>query len=522
MGVYRSKRSHFGKTAEARAAQLANLKQRHKVKPITSEGFIRCQKSLSDYADDPLGFVEAYFYVVEGRKPIKLLSWQKELLTDLFCRKVRPNLAVIGQPKKTGKSTLAAAIALWFLITKPMSETYLLASDVEQSQLVCFDKLCKSIRMNPLLRDIVKIRPGKNYIEYEDSVVRILSPNTSVAGINPSLVIAEELWSWTTAEHKRSWDELTCVPTREENLNLVTSYAGFSEDEDSILWLLYKSGIDQAEGREEPDERFLFRWFGEELYSQVPWVKPAYLPLQRKRLRENSYKRLHCNMWASSEEAFVDALVLDACTNLDCQRGHEFDKPVVVGVDIGLKHDSSAITLVGKIDSETLAVVDHACFVPVGGQTLDLEKTVEAMLLIYQKRYEIRAIYYDPFQFARSAKTLQGKGLRLVEYCQTVQNTVAMTECLSGLLHNQNLILYESAELRQHLLNASIKETQRGYRLVKKRQSKLIDLAVSLAMAVQGCQELLLLQTAAGFKVVGDDDLDEDDYMWTPLGTYAL
>lgn len=513
--TYRSRESYQAKTPEARERQLANLKQYHK----DSKARIKLPK---EYANDPIGFIEEFFHVVEGRQRITLLDFEKDLLRELFLCEVRPNLAVIGQPKKTGKSTFAASIALWFLCTKPMAEVYLLASDVAQSQLVCYDKLAKSIRMNPRLRKACSIMAGKGRIEYGDSSIQILSPNTSVAGINPSLIVAEELWSWNTTEHKRSWDELTNVPTREENLNLVTSYAGYSEDEDSILHELYQHGIKQADGSEEKDDRFLFRWFGEKLYEKVPWVTKNYLTYQKKRLRENAYRRLHKNEWVSGEEAFVDAAVIDACTNEDYRRGLDFESGVVIGIDIGLKHDTSGIVIVGAVDDTTLAVIDHACFVPKFGITLDLEKTVEAMMLVYQKTYRIIAVYYDPYQFARSARTLSNKGIPMREYPQTANNTVAMSETLAGLLNNQTLMLYPDSELRQHILNASAKETQRGWRLIKKRQAKKIDLAVSLAMACQAAQDCFLLRRPAGVLVgddyeVDDDDDDDDDFEWKEL-----
>lgn len=511
---YRSNASYIAKDPAKRKKQLSGLKQNR-------AGTKNAYKTPDKYINDPIGFIEDHFYCVEGRKLIELIDFQKDLLKELFLLDVKPNLAVIGQPKKTGKSTFAAAIALWFLCTKPMSEIYLLASDVAQSQLVCYDKLVKCIRMNKVLRKSCKVIPGKGRIEFEDSFIQILSPNTSVAGINPSLIIAEELWSWTSVEHKRAWDELTNTPTREENLNLVTSYAGYSEDEDSILHQLYKQGIDQAEGRGEKDDRLLFRWYGEELYEHIPWVKPAYLPQQKRRLRENAYLRLHCNQWASDLEAFIETAVLDACINSDYSRGLPFTDGVAIGIDIGLKHDTSAIAIVGAIDKETLAVIDHAVFVPPKKRVLDLEKTVEAMMLVYQKTYDISAVYYDPYQFARSAKTLQNKGIRMTEFCQTVGNTVLMSETLSGLLNNQALQLYESAELRQHLLNAQAKETQRGWRLIKRRQAGKIDLAVALAMACQAAQDTFLLRTAAGFCFDPDPDDDDDDVegCWQEIGT---
>lgn len=479
-----------------RARSFANLKAGKGIKRPFKKNPVHFKSNT-----EHIKFIEQQFYIPETRQPIVLLDFEKRLLDRLFRKSIKPNLAVIGAPKKSFKSTFSAAVAQLFLCTKPMAEIYLLASDVQQQQLTCFNKLTKSIRMNPRLCKECSIKAGKGRIEYEDSFVQILAPNSSLAGINPSLVIAEELWSWTTTEHKRCWDELVNVPTREENLNLVTSYAGFSEDEDSILWELYKKGIDQAEGRAEKDKQFLFRWFGIELYEQVPWVTQKYLTQQRNRLRPNTYKRLFRNEWTSGSENFVDSAVLDACTHNDYKRGLVFEKPVCAGIDIGLKHDTSAIVLVGAISKDTLAVIDHKCFIPKKGVTLDLEKTVEAQMLAYSKRYKIKAVFYDPFQFARSARTLQNAGLNMQEYPQTTGNTVAMSETLSGLLNNQSLMIYPDKELRQHLLNAEAKETPRGWRLVKRKQSRKIDIAVSLAMACQAAQEKFLLRSTKPGKV---------------------
>jgi len=493
---YRSKASYQTKDPVKRARSLSNLKsfkgEKRKLKPTD----LRYRLPIGH-----IEFIERHFYIPETRRPIVLLPFQKQILDRLFRKKVKPNLAVIGQPKKSGKSTLAAAIALYYLCTKRESEVYLLASDREQQELTCYNKLVKSIRMNERLRKVCSIKAGKGRIEYQDSFIQILAPNSSLAGINPSLVIAEELWSWTTTEHKRCWDELVNVPTRQENLNLVTSYAGFAEDEDSILFELYKKGIDQAEGRAEKDSQFLFKWFNESLYKQIPWVTQKYLTQQRNRLRPNTYKRLFCNEWASGAESFVDSRVLDACTNSDYKRGLSFDGKVAVGIDIGLKHDTSAIVLVGKINKDTLAVVDHKCFIPQKGLTLDLERTVEAAMLAYSKKYKIKVAFYDPFQFARSSKTLQNAGLNMQEYPQTNSNCVLMSETLAGLLNNQSLMLYPDRELRQHLLNAQAKESPRGWRLVKRNQARKIDLAVALAIAVQAAQENFLLKNLRKGKI---------------------
>ncbi len=70
---------------------------------------------------DILRFLEDLF-VLEGGRPVRLEKWQKErILGPVFCdldsdgnRKI--NLALVGIPKKNGKSTLAAGVVAYGLL----------------------------------------------------------------------------------------------------------------------------------------------------------------------------------------------------------------------------------------------------------------------------------------------------------------------------------------------------------------------------------------------------------------------
>jgi phage terminase large subunit-like protein len=498
--AYRRKDTYISKDPVKRARSLANLHQyRHKTKPIDSKALGGpITESL-----DIITFAEQHFFIPETRKPIVLLDWEKAIFRDIFFAKIKPTLALLGMPKKRGKSTIAAIVALWTLLFKPMAEVYIMGPDVQQGTLVVFDKIRKAVRMHKWLRAICKVRIDR--IEYGDGFIQVLPCNATSAGLNPDLVIFDELWQFTTTEAKRAIDEMTTVPTK-EMLTLIVSYAGYEDETDSPLYLLYKAGIDQAEGKEEKDPKFYFIWLTD--YEGVPWVTPNYLTLQKKRLRDSSFRRMHRNEWVSSEEQFIDAATIDACINPNHSRGQKYDGPVCIGLDVGPKHDCTAVAVVGKADDETLCIVDHAVFTPPKGGTLDLEKTFENLLVIYQKEYDIRAVYFDPYQAIRSAQTLRKKGLRMVEYPQTVANLVQIADTLQGLLKTGGLMLYESPELRQHLLNAKVKEHTRGWRIVKSSEAQKIDLTIALAMACQAAQDNFLLRTQAGLIIIED----EDDY----------
>ncbi|MGB2864857.1 MAG: terminase TerL endonuclease subunit [Sedimentisphaerales bacterium] len=471
----RSKESYKAKTPEAHERKIYNLKF-NMIKrgewPPTKIPKVKISKDIIKFAE-------------------------KEFLVELLYQKIKPTLALLGTPKKCGKSTLAAIVALFLLCSKKFAEIYIVGPDLEQSTLVVYSKIRTSLRLNKELHGLCKI--GRKEIVHREtgSFIRPLACSSTNAGLNPTLCVFDELWRFNTQEAVQAYDELTNIPSK-DNLNLIVTYAGYAEDEGSILYGIYKKGIDQAEGREDRDKQFLFRWYGEELYSHIPWVTKNYLTLQRSRLRPNTYARLHQNEWVSGTESFISSTILDDCTH-NHRKGMSFDGKVCLGVDIGLKHDCSAVVVVGRVPDKdkSLILIDHSIFIPDAKhhQIINLEQTIERDILRYNDKYKIQAVLYDPYQFARSAATLKNAHIRMVEFPQTVGNTCEMTEALSTLLQNHCLLLYPDKTIRQHLLNARVKETQRGWRLVKGRKSKKIDLDIALAMAVLGAQQKLLLKS---------------------------
>jgi len=416
----------------------------------------------------------------------------------------RPTLALLGMPKKSGKSTIAAVVALWYLLTRSFGEIYIMGPDYQQGQLVVFEKVCRAIRLHPQLKQWCKVGKDTIFCERTQARITVLSCSKTSAGLNPDLVIFDELWQFSSTEAKRAIDEMTNIPSKlKHNLVLITTYAGFDSDDDSHLWKWYSDGIAQQEGKVEKDPKFYFLWRTN--YEGIPWVTQEYLNSQRKRLRLNTYLRLHENQWTSSEEAFTDSLTIESCTSQEHKRGMDYNHCVVCGLDVGIRSDYSALVVVGIKDRRKLCVVDHAVFKPIKGSTLNLERTIETQLEDWSEQYDIRSIYYDPYQAVRSAQLLTEAGLPMQEYSQTVSNLTDMAENLLSLLKNKSIILYPDAEIKRHLLHAAIKESTRGWRLVKQTQGKKIDLCVALAMACKSAIDVLLTPAVEPvFEVVGE------------------
>ena len=105
-------------------------------------------------------------------QPFELIDWQEQIIRDVFGI-LRPDgtreyrTAFIEIPKKCGKTTLAAAVALYMLCAdgEQRAEVYSCAADREQASLV-FDAACDMVRLCPALNSRCDIRPSRKTIHY--------------------------------------------------------------------------------------------------------------------------------------------------------------------------------------------------------------------------------------------------------------------------------------------------------------------------------------------------------------------
>jgi hypothetical protein len=129
----------------------------------------------------------------------------------------------------------------------------------------------------------------------------------------------------------------------------------------------------------------------------------------------------------------------------------------------------------------------HRIWRPSPQSPLDLETTVEAYLPrtardATSRRDSVRSVSDAPLDY----DTAQA-GLPIVEFPQTVANTMRMGQVLFDALNGRNLLLYPSAELREQALSTVAVGNARGWRIAKEKTSKKIDaIVVPLWMVVCG------------------------------------
>lgn len=440
---------------------------------------------------------------------LRLFSHQRRIFEHVFTPNAQGKFpyttVVYSCPKKSGKSKIAAMVAAWYAeCGRDETQIYMVANDRDQAQRLTFSDV---------------VYHAEHYLGLRSTAYRIEYPNgtyiqalanqySSAAGGRMALTVWDELWAYSTEHSRRMWSEMAVPPTVPNAMRFVATYAGFENESDQLLELYnmcfkkengeYVNGevvpelADITNSKDEPvcrrnHDTFIY-WDTE---PRMPWQTPEYYESQLMTIRPSDFLRMHRNQWVSSNESFIPIELWDrAARHLtgpatlfreDPRRTY----PISVGIDIGMKHDCSALVGVYWDSGKRRAgIAFHRIWTPPKNAMLDLEFTVEEELLRLNKEFKVVSVVYDPAQFQRSAVTLTRKGLPLVEYPNTAGNMMLATQCLYDLLKNDTLDAYPDGELRDHLRYSSAETTSRGFRLVKGANAKFkIDAAIALAMA---------------------------------------
>ncbi len=422
--------------------------------------------------------------------------------------------------KKSGKTTIAAAVGAWFIeeIGPAGTEVYAIANDLEQAE----GRVMRDIKFHFQMRieygeTIPNLLHGGEVTLTEKNtkitVYHIDLPTTSfvqalaqsyktVAGSRHALTLWDELWGVTSELSRRVWDEMTPIPTIPHSLRFIATYAGF-ENESDLLWEQYLQGVGKEEheqGKGTHIEEFgdlpcyenkrMFTYWDHE--PRLPWQDEVYYDSQMSSLRPAAFLRLHMNQWVTSHEAFIPiewydeaAKLYEAPITLWIDHPMRY-YPIYVAVDAGIKRDSTALVGVGyDAKRGKVGLAFHYIWTPSKGDQVDLDATVEAKLLELYNKYNIVSVVYDPTHLLQTMLRLKQKGIPTREFPQNVNLMTGASQLLYDLFKNKHFEAYYDEELRRHIQMAVAETNARGFRIVKSKVSRrhYIDGAIATAMA---------------------------------------
>lgn len=450
---------------------------------------------------------------MHGPGRMKLMGHQipilKHCLTPDENGKLPYTTIVYSTTKKSGKSAVAAAITWWYAIQLPEnSEIYLLANSLDQSS----GRILRDIQYHAKKENSINNKEDNTPIKVlRDEVVlpngtfikSIPAEASSSAGSRHAMTVWDELWGFSSELSRRLWDEMTPIPTVENSLRLVVTYAGIMGESD-LLWDLYTQGVGEDEhedGRGTPIAELspLPAWKNGQLFTYwnheptMPWQTREYYEGELASNRPAAYQRLHENRWVTGNETFIPDNWWTRATRYfsgpsDFTPAHPYRSfPVYIAVDGAQKHDCMAVVGVTYDQKRgKLIQLFHRIWTPTKGDTLNLDETLGPFLWQHHSMYNVVDVAYDPALLVQYMLTQKSKGLPVSEFTQTPVNMIKASQCFYDLLKYGNYETYPDEEVSIHIRNTIAKEEARGFRLVRdknRRSTKPMDFSIAAAMA---------------------------------------
>lgn len=469
--------------------------------------------------------------------PIEMLDFQeRDIFGPMLSWKnpdgtYRHNWSLIFSSKKIGKTTGIAAFAGWRLSTWKNQDIRIVASKVDQAE-VLFNVM-DGFRQNPVLDKRWHVNSSKYVItdRVSGSVARVMACNPSgISGPSIDLMILDETAEFPPHHAQKIWDRVKYGGAAKANSQIV-SITTPAHDYAHLGYRLYQRAMKLIRGEDAGDIATLPVYYG--IPTDCDWKDPAnwlkYLPhinqtvplsfyeTEMRRclgdpLEELGFRIYLLGQYVRGMSVFIDMAAWARC------HGPFPDlagKPAVIGLDNGGANDLLAMVALvqgddGRLYIDSMAAMteqalhkknkvgqlhfqawaDRGFLTVIKGQTITLEKVTRLLNRFYDK-YDVKALAYDPWQLA-DLEAKFAKQRRLV--IETAQFGRVLSPLIldferkvleETLVHNADPVLDFCIE------NFEVREDNRGRLEFDKKDSRSkIDLAAAAVVALNALPEI--------------------------------
>jgi phage terminase large subunit-like protein len=432
--------------------------------------------------------------------------FERRALRDFFAG-TRETLVLL--PKKNGKTTLLAALALFHLLTTADAEVVVAAASREQA-MILYDACVGFIRRSPGLAALVKVQAGYRMIRRLDGAgrIRVLAADVDTAdGVRPTLALVDELHRHRSAALYGVFRD-GLGPRGGRMLTISTA----GEHESSPLGQMRARARQLADVERRgayryarsPDGSFaMHEWAlddGDDVDEMrvVKRANPASwqtLDLLRERHDSPStlrwqWARFACGLWVSASQWWLDP---------EQWRAAETDARIADGERVTLGFDGArtgdATGLVACRLSDGLVQPLAAWEDPQEGKAWEIDGgEVDAAVADAFERYRVARAYFDPPLWQSEIDGwAQDFGDVVVRYATKRGRMADAVERFRTDLAGARFRHTADEVLTRHALNAQMRETRSGYWLAKPGSGPAdkIDLAVAAVLAYEARADVL-------------------------------
>lgn len=463
-------------------------------------------------------------------KYIYLEPWEVFVVASIFGwikqkdNKRKYTYADVFVPRKNGKTTLAAGIALFCLLFdgEAGAEVYSAAVDKEQAK-ICFGTSQELARKSKF-SEFVKIYRSSVVVEDTASAYKPLSKDTkNKDGLNPHCSICDERHAWRTNE---IYDVIkTGMGARTQPLVFSISTAGTDTSFPYFSDLQVMKDI--LEGIKKQDNHFVLLfcpdpaddWNDRAVWKKVnpnlgvslswDYMDNEYRDAKNKGgSTEANFKTKNLNMWVDAPEVWISDDVVSQC-DMGTTDSDLIGQECYAGLDLASHIDINALALYfpklralkmqfwlpeSRVAS-VADIVDYKAWVDLGyiktfpGDVLDVDIIVSDILQLL-RRYDTKNLAFDPFKAYHGViQGLQkaGIGYLLDEYSQGIRNMSEPTKELEKMILAHNIDFMKNPVLRWMFKNVVIyRDNNDNIKVNKGRSRNKVDGVVATINALGG------------------------------------
>lgn len=462
-------------------------------------------------------------------QPFNLLLWQRnELIYPVYGWRAadgsrRYRRVYCEVPKKNGKSTLMAGVALWGFLGEgtPGAEVYTLAGDRDQASIIFTEAAAMVAQSAVLSKHIVQVLSKKRMVFPRlRSIFQVMSSDAGLKhGYNPTYTIFDELH----VQKKRDlWEAFEGASVmRVDPLHWSITTAG--EHRNSICWEQHEYAQNLLDGVFHNDAFLPLIYaaaYEDPIDDEATWKKanPSYgvtlqprafvellAEVKAKPRSEPNFRRLHLNQWVQAAERWLPLADWDACREpfaLEDLRG----QTVSLGLDLSGTSDLTALALCCRRDGkfyfltwywapETKAAerqaqgVTYETWAREANLTLIPQPVIDESWVFAQiekiaEVCQVQRILYDRWHCRHLAKRMIEANMPAVEFPQRIEKYAAPTKAFEEQLLLHNLRHNGDPCLRWQIDLVQPEEYENGNkRPSKKRSRDRIDGVVACIMA---------------------------------------
>ena len=488
-------------------------------------------------AERAVAFIETHIRHCKGELAGKLFileEWQKkDLIEPIFgwkhkdtgLRKYRSVYCEIA--RKNGKSSLGAAIALYLLFadTELGSEIFSCAGDRAQASII-FDLAKRMIQLDKVLSEKSKVFRNAITFPSKGNTYKVLSADASLQhGHNPNGILFDELH---TQKSRELYDTMvTGTGARTQPLLFTVTTAGSSKTDGNICWEVHEYARKVKEGII-TDETFLPVLYAadsdDDIQDPATWRKANpnigvsitedYLKNEAKRAAElpsyeNTFKRLHLNIWTTSVSKWIsDSVWMENYEDIDIEslKGQK----CWGGLDLASTMDLSSLVLYFPMEEQKDVVLVYfwcpEASAELRGRKYKLPydewiadgyiKATEGDVQDYEyirkdineiiELYDLQSIAYDRWNSSQLIIQLaQHDGIPMSQFGQGYRSMSAPCKELEKLVLKKQINHLNNPVLRWQCENVQLQtDPAQNIKINKAKSSEKVDGMVALVMAL--------------------------------------